>query len=98
MKEILVAFLLIASPALATDIIITIPTAIAPRVLDGFAANHGYRATLEDGSPNPESKAEFARRMLKEYIRQSAIAGETLAARDAAEASQRQQSETDFAF
>jgi hypothetical protein len=39
-----------------------------PEIVDAFASAYRYEETI-DGQPNPESKAAFARRMIKNYIR-----------------------------
>jgi hypothetical protein len=38
------------------------------RIIDAFALAYNYKTTLPDGSANPETKANFARRMVKENI------------------------------
>lgn len=49
---------------------ITIPDAIAPAVIDALAGHYGYTATVGDPSaPNPETKAQFVRRMVAGHIR-----------------------------
>jgi len=53
------------------QITITIPPAVTNRVIDGFAKRYNYSPTLEDGSANPETKTQFAKRKLMEYIKQA---------------------------
>jgi len=53
------------------SITITIPDNIAPRVINGFAKRYSYIPTLEDGAPNPETKAQFAKRKLIEIIKRA---------------------------
>jgi hypothetical protein len=53
------------------NITITIPNAIANRVIDGFCKRHGYSSILEDGSINPETKTQFCQRKIREYIKAS---------------------------
>lgn len=48
------------------DVTITIPDAQATRVLNAFAAQLNYTGTNPQGQA--ETKAQFARRMLREYI------------------------------
>lgn len=48
---------------------IQIPDAALDRVVNAFAAVHGYQQILNDGTANPETKAQFARREMREYIR-----------------------------
>jgi len=64
------------------QITITIPDAIAPRVLNGFAKRYNYPITLEDGSPNPETKAQFAKRKVVEYIKHAVREAEIEQARN----------------
>lgn len=54
-----------------TTITITIPNNITTRVIDGFCKRYNYSPTLENGEPNPETKAQFAQRKLREYIKQA---------------------------
>lgn len=37
------------------------------RIVDAFATAYNYQATI-DGQPNPETKAQFTRRMVRQYI------------------------------
>jgi len=69
-----------------TQITINIPDAVAPRVISGFAKRYNYPLTLEDGSPNPETKAQFAKRKVLEYIRQAVREAEIDQARNEATA------------
>lgn len=63
---------------------ITIPNAVATRVQDSFCAAHGYQATLPDGSANPETKQQFLKRKVVEFIRDSVKAAEATAAAETA--------------
>jgi hypothetical protein len=47
---------------------ITIDNAILQRALDAFATRYNYQAKLEDGGDNPETKAAFAKRMVRQYV------------------------------
>jgi chromosomal replication initiation ATPase DnaA len=38
-------------------------------MLNDYASYFGYSDTLEDGSVNPETKKEFANRMIEKHIR-----------------------------
>ena len=55
----------------------TIPDAIVSRVNNGIANYHGYQETLPDNTPNPESKAQFAKRKLKETLKAWVVASES---------------------
>lgn len=47
----------------------TIPNPQVTRFNEGFAKFYGYRETLEDGTPNPETKTQFAKRMMIEHAK-----------------------------
>jgi hypothetical protein len=56
------------------QIIVNVPDAQATRVLTKFAAFHGYSETIRPptngGSvPNPETRAQFCKRKLAEYVK-----------------------------
>jgi hypothetical protein len=51
-------------------ITINIPDAVSNRVLNGFASAQGYQDTI-DGQPNPETKQQFLKRRLIEFIHQA---------------------------
>lgn len=73
---------------------ITIPDGVAARVTNGLAGQYGYKAIIpapnptDPPVPNPESKAQFARRMVRQFIHESVRAYEASqasnTARDAA--------------
>ena len=55
------------------------------RIVDAFALQHGYEPFLEDGvTPNPETKAQFTKRIVGRFIKDVVRAAETKAAEDAA--------------
>lgn len=47
---------------------ITIPDAVAARVNNAFADAYGYQATI-NGQPNPQTKAQFAKARVIDFIR-----------------------------
>lgn len=51
------------------QIIINIPNDKLSRVIDALCSLHGYRATLLDGTANPETKQQFAKRKIIEKIK-----------------------------
>lgn len=69
---------------------IDIPDAVQPRVLDAFAAVYGRQDEIPDPNDgtkmisNPETKAQFARRMLKQHLREVLTAHEASAEAEAA--------------
>lgn len=77
-------------------ITITIPAGITNRVIDGFAKRFNYSPKLEDGSANPETKAQFAKRKLIEYIKQSVREAEMQEAINAAATSAGTSVDTDI--
>lgn len=55
------------------------------RIVDAFASQHGYSPFLDDGvTSNPETKAQFTRRVIGRFIKDVVRAAETKAAEDAA--------------
>lgn len=62
------------------NITINIPDNQITRVLDGIAEDNGYQATIidEEGNsiPNPETKAQFAKRIVIERVKGMVLAGE----------------------
>ncbi len=62
---------------------ITIPDDKLGRVRAAFGVAYGYQDTI-NGSPNPESLAQFTRRRVIEYIKDVVRAHEAQSAADAA--------------
>lgn len=52
------------------------------RIVDAFAIRYRYQPTI-DGQPNPETKAEFARRMVRAHIIETVKSVDRAAAEDA---------------
>jgi len=67
-----------------TTITINIPDNLTQRVINGFAKRYNYSATLESGEPNPETKAQFAKRKVVEFIKQAIREAEIQEATNAA--------------
>jgi len=65
-------------------ITINIPAETTTRVIDGFCYTYGYSPILSNGSPNPETKAQFAKRKVLEYIRNAVRRAEIEQAANAA--------------
>lgn len=59
---------------------ITIPDNQVARVNDAIAALFNYQTTI-NGSPNPETKAQFSRRMIIENLKRLVAQGESVVAR-----------------
>lgn len=74
------------------SITLTIPDAIAQRVLNGFCGAHGYSDMVPDPAnpgqliQNPMTKVEFVRKFLLDVIRHDVKAYEGTVSRKAAEA------------
>lgn len=67
------------------DIIITIDTAgNLTRAVDATCAKFGYQATLPGGGANPETKNQFAKRMVALTVKGWMVEYEARAAADAA--------------
>lgn len=52
---------------------LTVPDPIVQDVVDAFADAYGYQAEIDDGEgnqiPNPETDIQFAKRMIREYVK-----------------------------
>lgn len=63
------------------------------RIVDAMAIKYGYQATIPDPEnaggmiPNPETKAQFGRRQIRNIIVSAVKEAEVLAAREVAESS-----------
>ena len=66
---------------------ITVPTAVAQRVVNGFAIYHGWEPEI-DGEPNPESKFEFMKRIMSEMLIDAVVYVEGLEAQQQAREAQ----------
>ena len=57
----------------------TIPDALLPRVIAGMCGLHNYQATIQNPDnpgemiPNPESKADFVKRIIRQKIKRDVI-------------------------
>lgn len=80
------------------QITINIPDAIQERVLNGFAKHYNYSPTLENGDPNPETKAQFAKRKLIEFIKLAVKDAEVQDARNTAATTASQSVEIDISI
>jgi hypothetical protein len=75
-------------PAATFDITLTFPESLRPRIVQAVANINGYQAQVPgpDGTPapNPVTRAQFARKMLKRYVRECVRAWEAQEAAEAA--------------
>lgn len=65
---------------------ITIPNSILTRVVDGVCGANNYQALITVSgiqTPNPETKQQFATRMLREYAKNCVISYEANVAAEA---------------
>lgn len=51
------------------DVILTFTAAQLTRIIDASADIYGYQATLPDGASNPQTKAQFAKAMLVQHLK-----------------------------
>lgn len=84
MKKLLVILLAFSFASQAAEITITIPDAHIARVRDSIAANRGYTGTDPQG--NPETKTQFAKRMIVQWIKTEVKRAEGHTATTAAQA------------
>jgi hypothetical protein len=82
LRILVILFLLAAANADATDVTVTIPDAEATRVLNAIASQQGYTGLNPQGGA--ETKAQFAKRMLRNWIIAQVKAAEGNAAADSA--------------
>lgn len=71
-----------------SQITLTFPDDQQTRIINGICKDMGYSATLEDGSPNPETKAQFAKRVIIERIKNMVTSGELKEAEEAIQVDQ----------
>ena len=64
---------------------LTIPDAILSRVVTALASQVGWTATLPDGTANPETQAQAAKRAVIQYMKQIVIHHEVAQASHQAE-------------
>jgi len=75
MKKLIVVMgiIALASPAFGASMTITVPDSVVQDVIQAFCTNYNYQETIQgsDGQdiPNPESKAAFTRRAIREYVK-----------------------------
>lgn len=71
-KKICFILLLASTPLYARDITISFDNSLTTRVLDAFAAVYNYQEFLDppfNQVSNPETKAQFAKRMLANHVK-----------------------------
>lgn len=73
---------------------IDVPNEALPRVREAFLKTFGYSATLEDGSPNPETPTQFTRRMISQYVKEVTKTYEADLAANQARTTKQQEIET----
>lgn len=54
---------------MAVTISLQLSDAAAAEVVNALCAQYNYQATDGDGQPNPETPAQFARRMLIQWVK-----------------------------
>ena len=53
------------------QIVLTVPDAMLSRVVTALSERGGYRATLSDGTANPQTRAQFAKQQIALFVRES---------------------------
>lgn len=66
-----------------TQIIIDMPNGIANRVFNSFTKRHNYSNKLPNGQDNPETKEQFTKRKIIEFLKESVREAEVQDARNA---------------
>lgn len=92
--------LAITSPASAGQVCLTLPDATQAQLVKNFTDAHGYQETIMDNVtgatvPNPETRGQFAKRIILEVFRQGVIAGQVQAAVKTAQDAAQAQANTD---
>ena len=76
MKKLIItlAILAMASPAFGASFTLTVPNDVVGDVVQAFCTLYGYQETITDAEgvevPNPETKAAFAKRMIRTYVKE----------------------------
>jgi hypothetical protein len=68
------------------------------RIVNAFALAYGYKAKLENGSDNPQSKRQFFEQQVREYVRSVVQAAEQEDAAATARKAKREQQANDTDF
>ena len=76
---------------------IDIPDNILTRVVNGFCSNYGYQDTI-DGIPNPETKQQFLKRKIIEFVKEAARNTEMNAAANAASITAKNAADSELAI
>lgn len=74
---------------------ITIPNEIAVRVNDAIAGMYGYQDTI-DGEPNPQTKAQFSKQQVINFLKETVKAYEANLASEAARLAASNTAETEI--
>lgn len=66
------------------QIILNIPDAVLPRVVDAVASNNGYPSFVNDAQgkliPNPQTKGQFTKQHIVNYLKQQVTQHESVTA------------------
>jgi hypothetical protein len=69
MVLVLVCFMSSSVYAAELSLTLTVPDAIKTDVINAFAYAYKYQDTI-NGQPNPQTKAQFAKEIIKQFIRE----------------------------
>ena len=88
------------------DITLTIPDTKAPRVVNAICANYGYQTdvplvpanpdTPEATMPNPETKAQFTKKQVINFLKEHVIAYEANQASETARTTARDKADSEI--
>ena len=84
------------------QIILNIPDGVLQRVMDAIAGMYNRPTQVDDGTetgtmiPNPETKAQFSKRILREWLKARVVTWESMQAGKSAEVSARITAESEI--
>lgn len=73
----------------------TIPDGAMPRVVDALCGAYGYRDTAPSGGPNPQTRPQFAREQVRNFIRAAVLAWEAQRAGEVAATTAREKADAE---
>lgn len=79
------------------QVILTYPDAVAQRVVDALCGRFGYQATLQNGLPNPQTRAQFAKLQIANFIKDTVAGWEATIAKESAEQTARETANREIA-
>lgn len=89
------ALLFVTAPTHAVDMCVTVSTTVAVRVVEAFTKAYNYEETI-NGQPNPETKGQFTRRKIREYVREVTVSYEAINAAETERLKQKNKSDSEI--